>query len=664
MSTRVIYNSVDFGIVKTQKLESKAKKDPSGTDVIDFEHTITIDSVVSIVPDPENPGNLMNVPDVAGLAPQATPADLARIIRHKLLVPRRPFRMTSGTGVLFDIADPPDSANGPMPVSCRVTGMTESTIRIEWTCVVSTPECGYQAASQQFASNRWTQTQDIDGSGYSTISTDGVLFVRSDMRQNPDLLRASTLPAMLPGFHRVNSKYVLQADGLALRYSFKDTELYVMPPPVATKAEGTFSVTTASGGAMYLADVSVTLEGKKDTPKRDLVAMAVLIALRRLEKTGTIAFDKADKATNPILQGGISEQMYENKVSVNLRAQLHPRQSKIGNPSPNVIVGGGGIGARAGSWFYRKFVEGQQEKEEREQREAMERIKKAAEDVKNKDSLTAFNTTFPDAFGYYPFDSIPYGAGIQPNPRGNIGFWAMVAAQFRDPCLGSEVGRVISPSDNVPEEVRQTVQNLLPSVSSLGNPANSTSRPEGTLWTAIVPDASIQEYTNLNDDALPGVYTEYYAEIEYQIKSNVAYMPYAPTKKSLLEIAEGGIKPKTTAIKYAEDTSWVIVRCKATKSGFPPEIPTVSGDPNLTFAELKVIMPAMIVGLDAETPIYSTEVELRYTVIDADLLTFRPPVAPWVKIPAATVPGGFIPDVNTQTSEPQENRLSTPGFRA
>lgn len=466
--TRVTYNGIELGLVRTIKVEQRAKMDPSNTDQLYIAHRFHVRAVMT------KPNGFEVPPAVQGT--DNRPADTMARVRSALLRPRRTFKyeaLDQGVGggtTLLEVTGDTDADNGPKPVSCDIVQVTEATWIVEYIIDVAAPGCG--AGFRQFASNRYETTQDIDHRGYSTITTLGKVIVTSDMKKSPDVLRPIITPPMPAGFRR-KAMYQVTEDGLAMNYKIVDTEMFLAPPKNAVEARGRFSVTAVPPGAIMWAQVDIHLEGKKDQPKRQLMETAVLIALRRLEKAGVM---RNPVNQRPFVQGGsMSEELWDNVVEVSLRAQIN-MSTHLAAPNdqfnaakgfwkgftyslfgiPGIVAGLIDAGKQSSAWRGNSggIVGGgtagleQNRGANDKLRGDAKRAADAAGGAQGGDPSKA--PTMPgatvtggllDRFGT-DLVGVHQTGVVDPGLRGNLPFLALVAAAFRDPCVFDAIGNL------------------------------------------------------------------------------------------------------------------------------------------------------------------------------------------------------------------------------
>jgi hypothetical protein len=220
---------------------------------------------------------------------------------------------------------------------------------------------------------------------------------------------------------RQTSRYALQKDGLRIQYEFVDVETYIMPPLGTIKAAAKYRETCANG-AIRFGEVTCSVVGNFRTSRQDLIIRAISVALQRLERAGIVKSEGRWKAT-----GAFEEDLYEPKVSVQLRAMIRPpaaafdggrltpgNQGVVPNPvgvAPINIPGIGIVNNRLEAGF--------------------QPIRKVgAVNVPGKPSIFA------------GWGEVPWGSetGLAPDPgiRGTAGL-ALLAAALNDPCLSQTV---------------------------------------------------------------------------------------------------------------------------------------------------------------------------------------------------------------------------------
>jgi hypothetical protein len=413
--------------------------------------------------------------------------------------PRKHFEYASldntGKHVLLSVSAADEAHNGPSRSAVEIIQVGEAAWIMDYVIDVAVRDC---EANQLFASNRFEVTHDIDHKGYSVITTLGKVVVRSDMKKSPDTLRWVVTPPLPNGFRR-KSMYQIQEDGLAMLYRITDTEHYLAPPVNAVDAEGRFTITTVPPGAIMWAQVDLTLEGRKSQSKKQLMETAILIALRRLEAGGAA---KDPIKGKPFVEGGaLSEELFENKVSVQLKSRFIPGQTLLkengqynvfkgfwqgfflGAPFLNPIGPGvagaagaagkevepwlaknGGLigrkaaealaaGRKATDWFKKKAAQAAGAKGDPKTDDNLDRKRGkgqkpgagAAEQAPSAPNATVDGGML-DRFGV-KMDGCDQDGSIDPGLYGDMKFLAILGAAFRDPCVADAVSNLITPKN-------------------------------------------------------------------------------------------------------------------------------------------------------------------------------------------------------------------------
>jgi hypothetical protein len=260
-------------------------------------------------------------PALLGETATTTLARLAHYFEQK----RKAFQYSVGGQPLVTWAGGPDCANGPHPSGVKVRRVHGSEVyHIEFRIEVNICTCP-QDPRQPWVAHRWTEDVTLDDTARTTKTRRGRITTRGDMRVSADEVRGLVVPPIDEGFTREESRYLLQSDGLALDYSYRDREQYVMPPGPAWKASGTYTESTPTA-AQRFGEVRVTLRGNTQTDKDDLMRVAVSVAWSKL--AGQVFF--GDPKDMVIAIGALQEDLYEPEVSVVVRARLKPLTGRIG----------------------------------------------------------------------------------------------------------------------------------------------------------------------------------------------------------------------------------------------------------------------------------------------------------------------------------------------
>ena len=315
------YNGVTLPYVRITDFSQSALRDESETDWyltkfdIAAEAVINTDYITTICPDM--------------LDKTTNVADVMTIIRTRLLAHRKRLSIVFNgtdlvpakqTGITGDV----DAMNGPRPMSCDITQLTNTTFFIRYRIVAHYWESHDESPNVPVPNNpgnnvlynRWSESQEIDGRGFSRRVREGKFVIRSDNRagQIADTFRSQMAVVGVPtGFLRESSSYTVDPSGLGLAYRIVDQEVFKQPPNPAFEAVGSYTESFARGGASRFGEVRVNLKAAKGVFQRVLLDVAVAVASSKIGANGAVAvFENSSVTVN----------MYDNEVSVHLLARF------------------------------------------------------------------------------------------------------------------------------------------------------------------------------------------------------------------------------------------------------------------------------------------------------------------------------------------------------
>lgn len=365
------YNSVKLPYPMTTSFDQQAVYDDSTTDYAYTKFDIRVQCLINWnYLDQLAPALLTNTnnPDTALTT---SPADIMKYVRDLLLTPRKalsfkfngveliPNKQADNTGTC-------DSANGPLPQSCAITQLTNTTYIVTYHIIAHYRELtpiriGTDSVTQQNVQgtnviyNRWEETLSLDETSFAKRTRKGKMKIRSDNTKGQPAYKF--IPQMcivsVPGrsWIRKESYYKIDPSGLIIEYGVTDLQVYKMPPVPAYKAEGTYYERSSSGlgsamgfskgdtsipftmSANRFVGVDLTLWGSPEVSQSDLLQVALSVALSKIGHTLTIPVAGVVDATKNATTGGdtqgvsniISEysfdvDMYNNKVHVSMNA--------------------------------------------------------------------------------------------------------------------------------------------------------------------------------------------------------------------------------------------------------------------------------------------------------------------------------------------------------
>ncbi len=230
-----IYNGVTISYCRTIHFEMIEERDPSGVDQVWTRYSIRVRGLLNFIS--EGTGMAAwtaPVPTGAALNSQIPPLGLA--IKAALERPRMACHFEDNGQVIVDVpAGSIDARYGPDPQPVIITQVLNSGFYLV--------ECGFDARvvdcpdncapSNPIVSLRWTQSEEFNKRGLSTLSTSGRLIVRSDMRLAADRYRKLCTPLPAIDYQRTRSKYTLSpaGDRVAVRFRGRRKRTIFRPPP-------------------------------------------------------------------------------------------------------------------------------------------------------------------------------------------------------------------------------------------------------------------------------------------------------------------------------------------------------------------------------------------------------------------------------------------------
>lgn len=264
-----------------------------------------------------------------------TAVQIMNNIREHLSVPRRSFSVSfNGTDLIPGPigAGSVDARNGPQPVSCEFTDLTNNTFLFTWRVVAhyweNLSRIGQTGAVRNNPGgtvlyNRWGDIQDIDENGFTTRTREGVFSIRSDNADGAivdDLRTQMAIVGIPSGFTRKSARYHVQPDGLKMRYSLVDAEQFKMPPTPAKKAEGQITEDIHKGGGKRTLTCWCKLSGNKTDSQPQLIqtAVAVVSAKLNIRKNNLPVKGKGSFPETAKVEYGL----YENWVKATITADV------------------------------------------------------------------------------------------------------------------------------------------------------------------------------------------------------------------------------------------------------------------------------------------------------------------------------------------------------
>lgn len=261
------------------------------------------------------------------------------------------------------VAGTVDSMNGPVPQSFTYVRLTNTT----WVCqfhviahyrlnptvtVAGSTVTNENLPGNVILYNRWDEKVSIDANQYTRKVRSGKFMIRSDNLQGmlADQARSQMAVVGVPvGCVRESAEYGISPDGLSISYTILDREVYRLPPPPATQAQGTYTEEATLGDGKRLGHVSVQFKAPKSASQMELCRVAVSVAIAKLGANGS-DFLNPDPEERGIVQGAtLTVGMYENTVAVRISVLYPTKRKKVKGvaflrPSVVQVKGSGGTG--------------------------------------------------------------------------------------------------------------------------------------------------------------------------------------------------------------------------------------------------------------------------------------------------------------------------------
>lgn len=348
--SRLLYNGYILDHILTQSIEQEAVySQPDGLDYLYTRFQVSVQALFNVNIKPASANGTVDAPATPSTSDVAA---LMKSIRHHLLQPRKTlaFWVDPANEPLFKVganlniaslanqsgSATCDAKRGPFPRSCRIKQVqgTECLL-VDYTIEAFVNECDNDAP--EISAHHFRETIGIDENFYSTRTRNGTVVLRGDHfkargdeKMSIDQYRGKIIPAIPTGFKRESMEFVIQEDGLQMTYSIRDKEQYLQPPFPATKASGTYNVSSVrAGGAVKMAECRVSLEGPNTAKatKNELFKTAFLIAMTKVGGGKIVKLD--GQRGNPLLMNAsFGEQLWENKVDVTLKVKIIPSRTR------------------------------------------------------------------------------------------------------------------------------------------------------------------------------------------------------------------------------------------------------------------------------------------------------------------------------------------------
>jgi hypothetical protein len=609
------------------------------------------------------------------------PATALVRVEHYLEQPRKRLTYVINGRTVLDVAasvnttGTGDCQNGPFPEVLSVVRVDGgAAIWVEFKVTAHVRSCP-GGPTQSYLSNRWRESLSIDDECRTTRDRQGRIVLRSDFGADPDTFRGIVTPPIPTGFVRESSRYELTEDGLRIQYQFIDKEVYTNPSRGTFKSAATYRE-TCTNGATRFAEVQASVTGDIRSNRKDLLVIALSIAMQRLNRSGL------QRSSNGrwLATGAFTENLYEPKVEVQLRAMLRPPKAILDGVGSINSPGLTGAGALLGNGANLPGLPGGRlEPAFPGQKPAVAKLIDGV-NLPGKPSLFA-------GWGEVPFGSVGVGPP-DPGIRGTAGL-RLLAAALNDPCLnqaalnfelvggngngipvllpsnpdpGATLGGGAGPTTSVgsgpPDPffnpngflgVSSTAARTAAPRSASGNPTNFAqevrpnvvTNPAADLATAPASDLVrgpegeavrpslifvVPTLTDLIWEIRPdssGVYTDYRLMIRVEEDNQTAELP--PQE------ADGSEVYEVAYVNLSKPTLRLIVEWSAERVGQPPENPAKDlGDPNAVYLRGSWNPGGLEIASDGFTFIFNTAGRYEYGFKRPKNAKYGMGVPPWV----------------------------------
>lgn len=329
------YNGIELDYIHSSRADQEVVYSEDGVEYLYTKVRLTVQAIINTNLEPANPLGIER------------PGSTMNRIRQTLLLPRQNLIFATGTGtgdILYNIygsaftGSPAgmqaDAAIGPHPIHCNITAIkgTEAYM-VDYAIEFYLIDC---APGPLLISHRWQESVSIDINGMSVITRNGKAVVRADVGALADTVRQQIVPPLYAGFNRTKQNFAIASDGLSLMYTIEDEEQFIMPPPFASKAEGSYILMSPMAG-VQTAEVRVHLEGSKLYNTSSLLGKAITICIRKLSGTDGRFYIPSDPTTKnmpQLVQRVYRHDLWKNSVDVQMTARYIPETGVMVSGSP------------------------------------------------------------------------------------------------------------------------------------------------------------------------------------------------------------------------------------------------------------------------------------------------------------------------------------------
>lgn len=318
--TTLVYNGVQIVNCETVSFTQRPERDPSGTDIIYWLHTIRVRGWV----------HLQDTTYHGITQGQANLADNQKAIRRRLLQEREDLTYSIGANTLLRAEPHPggpgltntyDVHNGPKPQSCSIIKVVaDKVLFLEFEIQAAVLDCESIGNETGVLNNRWSVADAIDTNFFTTRTLRGQLRLGTT-KLNPHAFRHLVIPPLQRGYRRKSIEVNTDPSGLVLDYVVTDEQLWAMPPGKATKWQGVHAEQINQTLESY-SYFQVSLEGDAETSKAELLQTAAQLA------QGRTRFHQGIESAQ-LIDLRIVDHLHENRVELHLVVRRMKQSSLV-----------------------------------------------------------------------------------------------------------------------------------------------------------------------------------------------------------------------------------------------------------------------------------------------------------------------------------------------
>jgi len=326
--SKVIYNGVYLSLTKINSLGQEPLYSEDGIDYLYTKFDLDVSAVVNL--------DAKLTMENEAVRTATTMSNYIGELTRQLNLPRKRLSVQLGADTavynqsvngplqMLLSSSAPDSRGGPFPrgVTIRQVGGSKTLlVQFQIQTFIFDQRCADRDVPKRVTSNRWEMSFGYDTEGMATRTTRGTLVV--DGKQdgiNADDFRYFAIPKIPSGWRRKRMDFNLSSDGLKIGYTIEDAEQYYAYPEGLTTVEGSYTESTTKAGALLYIDMDISVKGPKNVTKEWLVQKALQLIDSRVNWSNFPQnAANAGKSNDVLESASVSEDLFENKVSVKVR---------------------------------------------------------------------------------------------------------------------------------------------------------------------------------------------------------------------------------------------------------------------------------------------------------------------------------------------------------